>query len=231
MPASGKRRKPSKNFIWIGSGAVVLVVALIIVVAVKLLLTDTMQEKKRTVHQVKLLKPPKPPEVKKKPPPPKKEEKKIEQKVKKEKPKPMEDKQQDKPPMDENLGVDAEGEAGGDAFGLQGKKGGSALIGSGGGGSLMRKYAWYNQLIEKTIRSHMNDIFEKNGGIPDGNLKTTVDIFLNEQGNIVDFSIHGSSGNHSMDETVKKALKRTRISKKPPDGMPRGMRITISSRG
>jgi hypothetical protein len=34
-----------------------------------------------------------------------------------------------------------------------------------------------------------------------------------------------------MDQTVKEALKVTRISEPPPEGMPKAMKIKISSKG
>ncbi|HAZ42809.1 MAG TPA: TonB-dependent receptor, partial [Methylococcaceae bacterium] len=40
--------------------------------------------------------------------------------------------QAEEPPPGENLGVDADGAAGGDSFGLVGKKGGSGFLGGGG---------------------------------------------------------------------------------------------------
>lgn len=229
---AAKKKNPSQKSVWIGAGVVVVLMAILVSVAVKVLLSDEMQQNKRKVHQVKLLKPPKPPEVKKKPPPPKKKEKKIEKKVEKEEPKPQEQKQADKPRMDENLGLDAEGSPGSDGFGLQAKKGGSSIIGGGGGNSsLLRKYAWYNQILEKAIRKKVNEIFEQNGGLPKGNLKTVVDVYLNESGKIVRFDIHRSSGHQEMDQTVKKALQVTELDQTPPQGMPKGIRITISARG
>jgi TonB family protein len=54
---------------------------------------------------------------------------------------------------------------------------------------------------------------------------------LDEGGRVVNYSLYGSSGNDTMDQTVKEALKVTRISEPPPEGMPKAMKIKISSKG
>ena len=45
------------------------------------------------------------------------------------------------------------------------------------------------------------------------------------------FEILGSSGNNNMDKAVTEALKITSISELPPDGMPKAMRLEITSQG
>jgi TonB family protein len=225
---AGKKRRSSQNNMWIGAGAVIFVFVLIGLAMVSLLFTDTASQKERVIQQVKLLKPPVPPEVKEEPPPPVKENKVVEQKFES---KVLEEKQEtaEPPPQNESLGLDAKGEAGSDGFGLEARAGGSPIIGgSGGGGSLMQKYSWYNQLVERTIKDRMDEIFKSQGGMPEGNLRAVVDLFLDDQGRVVRYEIHKSSGNKQMDNTVEMAMKEIIITKQPPEGMPRGMRLTIA---
>lgn len=140
----------------------------------------------------------------------------------------------DNTPAGENLGVDAEGKAGGDSFGLVGKKGGrSILSGDGGGGmgrlSLLSKFGWYTQIVETEIRKKVMKHLDENGGIPRGKLQAVVQVSVNSAGAIVKYKIIGSSGNHKMDEAVKQSIGDIKISEPPPDGMPRTMSIRVTS--
>jgi TonB family protein len=141
----------------------------------------------------------------------------------------------DNTPAGENLGVDADGKAGGDSFGLVGKKGGrSILSGDGGGGmgrlSLLSKFGWYTQIVETEIRKKVMKHLDENGGIPKGKLQAVVQVSVNSAGAIVKYKIIGSSGNHKMDEAVKQSIGDIRISEPPPDGMPRTMSIRVTSK-
>ncbi|MEA1947445.1 MAG: TonB family protein [Thermodesulfobacteriota bacterium] len=219
--------------IWIVSAAVAFCFAGAGVFIIKLLLSDDSQKRKRQVQMVALLKPP-PPKIKEKPPEPeiKKKEEIIEPEPEETPPEDMEDTGEEDMPEGDELGLDAEGSSGSDNFGLKGKKGGRALIGGGlSEKSLIRKYSWYIRLIQDEIRKTVKTYLEQNGGIPEGNLKTLVKIILDETGNIVDFSIFGSSGNHRMDNAVKEALKMARVNDPPPKRMPKVIELKITSKG
>src|SRR5215469_15598341 len=98
---------------------------------------------KQVIQEVHLIRPPPPPPDLPPPPPPPPEEKVVDvHQPDKPDPTPSND-----PPPGEQLGLDADGTAGGDAFGLLGNKGGRELIG-GGGGSV---YAWYAGLLKNEI--------------------------------------------------------------------------------
>ena len=140
----------------------------------------------------------------------------------------------DNTPAGDKLGLDAEGKAGGDSFGLVGKKGGRSLLsGDGGGGmgrlSLLSKFGWYTQIVETEIRKKVMKHLDENGGIPRGKLQAIVQISVNSTGSIVKYKIIGSSGNHKMDEAVKQSIGDIKISEPPPDGMPRTMNIRVTS--
>ncbi len=225
-----KKRRASRKVIWGVSAVVALLVLAMGAFVVRLLIADDPGKRQRQVQMVTLLKPPPPPKIKKKPPEPKQKKEVVEEKL--DKPEETEDRSEDDTPPGEDLGLDSDGSAGSDAFGLKAKKGGRALIGGGlGGGSLLRKYAWYTQILQDEIRASVRRELDENGGIPGGNLKTLVRVVLNEQGNIVDYSIYGSSGNNKMDAAVKKALGTTRVSEPPPEGMPMILKLKISSKG
>jgi TonB family protein len=198
---------------------------------VRMLISDDGEKRKRQVRMITLMKPPPPPPIKEKPPEPK-EKKEIIEPEKKDEPEQTDDQSKDDTPPGEQLGVDAEGSAGTDGFGLAAKKGGRPLIGGGlGENSLLRQFAWYTQILQEEIRKKVNQELEKNGGIPKGDLKTYVKVVLDANGRVVNFEIYGSSGNPKMDEAVRTALKVARISEPPPDGMPKAMKIKIASQG
>ncbi len=146
----------------------------------------------------------------------------------------------DKPAPEGPLGVEGEGGAGSDAFGLVGRgKGGRDVItlgtgsGKGGGGAdqagLQRKFGWYTRIVGEELNKLVRKRLEENGGIPKGNAEVEVWIDLDEQGAVKGYRIIRSSGNQAMDEAVK-ALKFARISQPLPKGIYCGMNYKITSR-
>ena len=202
---------------------------------VKMVLFDDSPRKKSSVTTVMLLRPPPPMVMKEKPPEPEpiKEMKKdeiIDPGPKNE----QNTDSQDNTPAGDKLGLDADGKAGGDAFGLIGKKGGRSILAGGEGLgrlSLLNKFAWYTQIVEMEIRKKVMKRLDEEGGIPKGKLQAVVRVSVNGNGDVVDYKIIGSSGNHKMDDAVRHALGYIRISEPPPEGMPRTMSIKISSQG
>jgi TonB family protein len=229
-------KKKGKLKFAIGAAAAFIVVLAVAgaVFAVKYLLKDDSQRRQRRIQMVTVVKPPPPPKIKEKPPEPeiKKKEEIIEPEPEETPPEPTDDMADDEPPPGEDLGLDADGSAGSDGFGLKAKKGGRALIGgTASDASMMRRYGWYTRIIQEELRKRMNRHMEENGGIPDGNLKTQVQITLDDLGKIVNFDISRSSGNSRMDEAVLNALKLATISEPPPRGMPRIINLKISAKG
>jgi len=103
---------------------------------------------KKTVQEITLLAPPPPP-----PPPPKIEEPppepEIEEEVEVPEPETLEELPDpgDQPPPGDALGVDADGGAGSDGFGLVGRKGGRSLL-SGG-------HAWYAKQLQEDVHESL----------------------------------------------------------------------------
>ncbi len=213
--------------------AVMVVFLVVAIYIVKIVLSEDGPHKKSSVTTVTLLKPPPPVQVKEKPPEVKPIEKKEEiiQKIPQDQPKSAEN---DNKPAGDKLGLDAEGKAGSDAFGLAGNKGGRSLLAGGDGMgrlSLLSKFAGYTQIVETEIRKKIMKRLDEEGGIPKGKLQTIVRISVDNNGAVISSKIIGSSGNNKLDETVKSSLVHIKISEPPPDGMPRTMDIKISSQG
>jgi TonB family protein len=229
---SESKTKQSKST-WIISISVTFVFLFVCYSAVKALISDDGSKRRRHIQMVTLIKPPPPPKIEEKPPEPEIEEK--EEIIEPEPEEVVSEEQNDAPPDDaqagDNLGVDADGAAGSDAFGLVGKKGGRALLAGYGDRTLMQRYAWYTRIIQEEIRKRINDHMSRNGGIPDGDHKALIKIVLDPRGNIIDFRINESSGNDSMDRALAETLHAIRISESPPAGMPRSIKLKISSRG
>jgi TonB family protein len=252
------KKKPSKTG-WYISGIIVLVFLVAGGGLFFLLKASEAQSKKGRVVSVALIRPapplkerPEPP--KEKPPEPEVQKKEIEtirEVVRQEENR--NDKPEDKP-AGNDLGVDAEGGAGSDSFGLVGKKGGRALVdpsrGEGGssgptvtqsekpkiGGdtspaALMRKFAWYNQLVQEEMKKLVFKRLDENGGIPKGKLEVVVQIVMDDAGNVLEHRIMRSSGNPKMDEAVNGSIGFAKMSEPPPQGIPRSMDIKILSQG
>ena len=206
-----------------------MVIALLltgIVFLVKVFLAPDSVRRKNQVA-VTLLKPPPPPEQKEKPPEPEqpKEQPKENIIAPNETQQQNQDQNDDSPPPGADLGVDAEGGAGGDGFGLVGKKGGRAItLGGGGGGgggsrlSLLAKYGWYTSKIQDEIKQLMRKRLDQNGGMPKGKYQATVHIVLDSQGAVLKYRIVGTSGNDKIDDAIKLSLPGMRVSQPPPGG-------------
>ncbi|RNC68998.1 MAG: TonB C-terminal domain-containing protein, partial [Desulfuromonadales bacterium] len=133
-----KKKKPQlKNFFV--PAAVVLVIAGGIGFISKVMLTDTGPPRKNKITTVSLVKPPEQKEKLPEPEPPKELPKPQQidtptMDQPQDAPQQANDAPDDGPPAGSDLGVDAEGGAGSDGFGLVGKKGGRAITLGGGGG-------------------------------------------------------------------------------------------------
>jgi TonB family protein len=240
----GKKPNGSKAVIWIASLGVALFLAVIIASVVVISGSDSGKKKRRSSQAVTLIKPLPPLKEKEKPPEPEVKNEPVVQKVKevelREVPVEAAQRPEQGPdkPAGEDLGVDSDGTAGSDGFGLVARKGGTPLttIGGGGGGggqgaSLMAKYGWYTAMLQEALRKKVMDCLGRQKGIPRGKHETVVKVVIHGDGKICDFEIVGSSGISAVDEAVRDALISTRLGEPPPEGMPKAMKIKITSQG
>lgn len=230
---SGKHIKKTE-MPW-GLLAMMIVLAAAVVYFVKTVLSGDSPRKKDSVTVVTMLKPPPPPPRIKEKPPEEVKPVQTEEKIIPREPQPAAnqdskaDADQDNTPAGDNLGVDAEGTAGGDAFGLVGKKGGKSILAGGGSGGLgkMGRFAGYTHIAETEINKRIMKRLDEEGGVPKGRLQVVARVRVDGNGTVVDYSIIGSSGNHKMDEAVKQSLNDMKISEPPPDGKPSTMTVKI----
>ena len=172
----------------------------------------------KLIQEIHLIRPPPPPPDLPAPPPPPEEQVDVHEPV----PKPDQT-PSNEPPPGEQLGLDAEGTAGGDAFGLVGNKGGRELIGQGGSA-----YVWYAGLVKNQILEQLNT--EKQARR--GEYSLMVRVWVRSDGSIDRVRVIEGSGNRERDQAIETALSRMgRLSQAPPADMPEPINLRIVSRG
>jgi periplasmic protein TonB len=172
----------------------------------------------KVVQEIHLIRPPPPPPDLPPPPPP--PEEKVDVHEPEQKPAPT---SSNEPPPGEQLGLDAEGTAGGDAFGLIGNKGGRELLGQGGSA-----FVWYAGLVKNQILEQLNT--EKQARR--GEYSLMVRVWVRNDGSIDRVRVVEGSGNRERDQAIEAALTRMgRLSQAPPADMPEPISLRIVSRG
>jgi TonB family protein len=202
---------------------IVLTLAMVVsVFLLKDLFRKPVQTKKQ-VQQITVIQPPPPPppppEVK--PPEPEPEPEKIAEPE----PEPEPEQTPEEPPPGEELGVDAEGGAGSDGFGLLGKKGGQGLIGGGGGSAIL----WYGQQLQRQIGEELQEKLSQSKA-RDKKLSVIANIWIGSDGSVSRAELASSSGNGDVDEALRAALGSLRTQlKAPPENMPQPVKVRIRS--
>lgn len=128
------------------------------------------------------------------------------------------------PPVGDRLGVDAAGGAGGDAFGLIGKKGGRGLIGADAEGDQLRQYAG---VIERDISAHLSEY----ANIRRRHYSVIVKLWIKRDGAIGNVELTDSTGSADLDHAIGRALSDLgRLHEAPPADMPQPVRLRLTSR-
>jgi periplasmic protein TonB len=167
----------------------------------------------RQVQIVQIIRPPPPPPDQ--PPPPEKSPEPLPKDV----PEPTPDQQPDQAP-DQPLGVDADGSAGGDAFGLAARRGGSDLI----GGTGTAPFAWYTNRMRDAIKDRLSAAPCTKSA--KGSLSTRV--VLAADGRVKQIKLTTGTGNAQVDECVDKVLASiTTLGDAPPPSMPEQVSLRI----
>ena len=166
----------------------------------------------KVVQEIHVIRPPPPPPDVPPPPPPPDEKVDVPDPQQPPDPAPSND-----PPPSERLGLDAEGGAGGDSFGLVGNKGGRELLASGGSA-----YAWYSNLLQNEIKDCLADNKDVHGSA------VAVRMWLRDDGTTIDrVRLVDSTGDHARDKAIETSMQRCRFSRAPPDGTPQPISFRI----
>lgn len=188
--------------------AVVICLSVLIIWYVGGMLSQPIETPKKTVQEIKVIRPPPPPpEVEEEPPP----EPEVEEEVDIPEPEPeaLPDVPDMEPPPGEQLGLDADGAAGGDAFGLVGRKGGRSLLGSGNGS----RFAWYGKIVSSDLHERLNE----DSKLRSKSYKVQCNLWLNRAGQITKFKMLNSTGDNELDARIKDVLNSiVSVSENPP---------------
>ncbi len=176
------------------------------------------------IHSIALVQPPPPPPKppEKPPEPPKiKEEVKIDQP--KAPPTPDDPKPADKPSSDKPLGLDSDGNAGSDGFGLGANKGGQDIAGQGGGGG---SGAYYSGLLQRAFF----DALSRNRKVLHDEFRVVVKIWLSDDGRVTRADIVNGSGNGEVDQQIQAALMDIQPLRDVPPSSMRQIQLRLSNR-
>ena len=170
---------------------------------------------KKVVQEIRIVRPP--PEDLPPPPPPPPEEK-----VDLSEPEPAPDPVASNEPPPGDLGLDADGTAGSDSFGLLGRKGGRDLLGTGGSA-----FAWYAGLLKGEILEQLQEVKAARSGA----YSVVVKVWVRSDGSVERIRLAQSTGDRERDSAIETALARIdRISQGPPSDMPQPVSLKIVSR-
>jgi protein TonB len=171
----------------------------------------------RQVQMVQMIRLPPPPPPPDQPPPPPPE--KTEEQLPKDQPEPAPN---DEPPPAGQLGLDADGSAGGDAFGLAARRGGSDLVG--GNGTAI--FAWYTNRLKDAVLDKLTAASCGKG------FSASARFWIEPDGRIKDVKLATTTGNQKTDKCIQVALSSlSRLSDAPPLEMPQPVSLKIVSRG
>jgi protein TonB len=181
------------------------------------MMSSTAGKKPRVVQNIQVIRPPPPPPDQPPPPPPEK----TEQPLPKDEPEPVPD--NTPAPADQPLGLDAEGSAGGDSFGLAARRGGSDLVGGAGSAP----FAFYTNRIADAIKEHLSSY--ACAKTAKGSL--SISLLIDQDGKFKQVQLASSTGNRQLDQCIDGALPSMRgISDPAPPGMPEKVTFRIVQR-
>jgi len=207
----------SKRGMWTALAAFAGLIALALLgwYARSLLGAKPPQEKRQVAIAIKIIRPPEPP-PEPPPPPPEKEPEQIPQETPEEKP-------VEQAPESAQLGVDAEGTAGGDSFGLVGHAGGQDLVGSGTG-----PFVFYASMVKDLVLDTLTNVDR----IRRSRYSVDVRVWIDSDGRVQRAALAQSTGNHELDTAIEEALAHAgRVRQPPPIEMPQPITLKIVSRG
>ena len=212
-PGKWRRRAPP-----IAGAALIAVVTGLLVWLVRYMVSQHGTPQRVVEQRITMLRPPPPPPEAPTPPPP---PEKVEQPI--EPPAPQQAPEQADNAPSEQLGLDADGAAGSDGFGLAARKGGRDLVGSGTGA-----FVWYTTLVKDSVLQALSD----DGRIRKGSYQVNVRLWLAADGRVERVALASSTGDRARDSAIESALQKLgRVREAPPLEMPQPITLRIVSRG
>lgn len=213
-------RSVRRNWSRIAGGLFAIFLILAFVRFVQTMMGAKTGKTQRQVQIVQVIRPPPPPPPPPEQPPPPPE--------KTETPLPKDEPDEPPPdntpaPADQPLGLDAEGSAGGDAFGLAARRGGSDLVGGNG----RAPFASYTNRITDAIRERLASVACAKSA--KGSL--TIHLLMDPDGHFKQVQLASSTGSPQVDKCIDGALvSMPQMTEPLPAGMPEQVNIRIVSR-
>lgn len=216
---------------WLKRLPVVIGIGLVLLLGIGVYWLQSQFEKpvqsKKQVQQITMIQPPPPPpppppEVK--PPEPEPEPEPVPEPEKEPEPAPE---PADEPPPGEELGVDADGGAGSDGFGLVGKRGGHGLLGGAAGSAIL----WYGGQVKRELEKDLQGLLaETAAGKTD--YSVLVAVWMAADGRVSRAELLTPSGKADVDTALRQAIGRLKFSlpKAPPENMPQPIKIRVTSK-
>lgn len=214
MLASQKNEK--LKYLPVISIVVVVILAVLAVLWLKSWLGSNDAPGPKKIQQFTIIAPPPPP-----PPPPEEEppEPEVEEEIEPIEEEMVEDMPDDTAEPAADLGIDADGAAGSDGFGLIGRKGGRGLL----DGS---PYAYYEGLMVSEIQ----DLLAEIDSLKSKEYKFRIQITISFDGTIEDVRLVNSTGDKEKDRVLLSALQGfSKFSQMPPGTMPPVIDLRITS--
>lgn len=198
-----------------GAAGIVAFVGVVVWVASKI--PDSDSKPKKMVQQITVITPPPPPPPEVKPPEPEEPEIKEEEVVEETPDDPMPE-PSDEAPAGEDLGVDAEGGAGSDGFGLVGRKGGRGLLAGGSG---------YTTKVQRAI----SDVITEDKKLRRLEYAAILKLWIDDKGGIDRFDVDIASGDEEAKQYIELALsKMNTVLDVPPKEMAQPIKLRIRSK-
>jgi periplasmic protein TonB len=207
---------------------IALTLIIIGVIAYLISHSERSPQTKKVAQQITMIQPPPPPpppEVK--PPEPEQEQEKIDDPTPEPEPEPEPTPDESNEPPAEELGLDAEGGAGSDAFGLAARKGGHSLLGGGGGNAIV----WYGGQVKQRLEDALQPLLADTAATKSG-YSVIIEVWVDNTGQISRTELSAGSGKAEVDQALRTALSRLKIhwDKAPPENMPQPIRMRLTAK-
>jgi protein TonB len=202
------------------------VISIAIIVGIGFFVSNMLDAKptkpKKMVQHITFVKPPPPPPPKEEPPPEPEVQEEVDIPEPENEPDVADAPADDMPPMGD-LGLDADGVAGSDGFGLLARKGGRDLLGSGGAG----KFDWYAGVAQQYISEFLYD----NEQVRRWKYLIILHLWIEPDGKVKKYKIVNSNSDKKIEKSLNLALaKLDFIHESPPENMPQPIKLKIVSR-
>jgi periplasmic protein TonB len=132
----------------------------------------------------------------------------------------------EKPPLGE-LGLDAEGEAGADGFGLIANRGGQSLLAGNSGSAVL----WYGGQIKERLEEDLQNLLADSAAMKSG-YDVLISVWVDADGRVSRGELISSSGVIDVDRSIRQALLKLEldIGQAPPANMPQPVKIRLISK-